>query len=321
MIPSRKDYDLVVIGELNADLILSGDVTPEYGQVEKLIDDASLVLGSSSAIFACGATRLGLRVAFIGKVGDDLLGRFVKEQLTLRGVDISNVLTDPTIKTGLSIILNHHADRAILTYSGSIRELCLADVNMVLVARARHLHMGSFYMLDALRPDVPRLFDDVRTLGLSISIDTNYDPTETWDSDIISTLSRADIFLPNTTELLGITRQPTVETALNAIGTLVPVTAVKLGEVGAMARSGRETVFAPGVAVRVVDTTGAGDSFDAGFVYGHLAGWPLEHALRLGCACGSLSTRAAGGTAAQATLDEALAALHLEIPDDLVRHP
>ncbi len=73
-----KDIDVLVVGELNVDLILTGDVTPGFGQAEKLVDDATLTLGSSSAIFACGAARLGLRVAFIGKVGDDDFGRVVQ---------------------------------------------------------------------------------------------------------------------------------------------------------------------------------------------------------------------------------------------------
>src|SRR5205814_1102931 len=91
----RRDFDIVVVGELNADLILRGDVTPVFGQVEKLIDEAMLTLGSSSAIFACGAARLGLRVAFIGKVGDDEFGRFVLRELVGRGVDANGVVIDP----------------------------------------------------------------------------------------------------------------------------------------------------------------------------------------------------------------------------------
>src|SRR6185295_10494912 len=101
-----KVFDLVVVGELNADLILRGEVIPEFGQVEKLLDDATLTLGSSSAIFACGAARLGLRVAFIGKIGDDEFGRFVQRELETRGVDTRGVIVDPEIKTGLSVILS-----------------------------------------------------------------------------------------------------------------------------------------------------------------------------------------------------------------------
>ncbi len=85
-------FDILVAGEINPDLILSGDVTPEFGQVEKLVDSAGLTIGSSSAIFACGAARLGLQVAFIGLCGDDVFGHFMLEQMQARGVDISNVI-------------------------------------------------------------------------------------------------------------------------------------------------------------------------------------------------------------------------------------
>lgn len=113
-----KNIDVVVVGELNADLILTGEVAPQFGQAEKLVDDATLTLGSSSAIFACGVARLGLRVAFIGKIGNDEFGRFVKGYLENRGVDTSGVVVDEGIKTGLSVILSRGNDRAILTYSG-----------------------------------------------------------------------------------------------------------------------------------------------------------------------------------------------------------
>jgi sugar/nucleoside kinase (ribokinase family) len=301
-----REFDIVVAGELNADLVLSGDVTPVFGQVEKLIDDASLVLGSSSAIFACGAARLGLRVAFIGTVGDDALGRFCIEQLQARGVHTQGVIVRPDLKTGLSVIFNKTHDRAILTYSGSIRELRIADIDLALVRRARHMHIGSYYMLDLLRPDVPALFDAAHAAGLTVSIDTNYDPTEQWQGGIHDALRKADVFLPNDTELTAIARQNDVESALKAMRAIVPLTAVKLGKAGAKAQRGDDVFTAGSIAVDVVDTVGAGDSFDAGFIYGHLAGWDIAKSLRMGCVCGALSTRAAGGTAAQATLDEAM---------------
>lgn len=309
---NKHDFDVLVVGELNADLILSGDVTPQYGQAEKLIDDASLVLGSSSAIFAAGAARLGLRVAFVGKVGDDALGRFALDELRKRGVNVDGCVIDAKIKTGLSVILLRGADRAILTYSGAIGALRLDEVDQALLARARHVHVGSFYLLDALRPDVPALFDAAHAAGMTTSIDTNYDPTERWDGGIAAVLERTDVFLPNETELLAITRSRSVEDGMRAFAASGPagrVLAVKLGERGAAAQRAGEFAQAAGLRLDVVDAVGAGDSFDAGFVYGFLAGWPLERSLRLGCVCGSLSTRAAGGTGAQATLAEAEAYL------------
>jgi sugar/nucleoside kinase (ribokinase family) len=266
-------------------------------------------MGSSSAIFACGAARLGLRVAFIGKIGDDEFGRFVKDYLKNRGVDTSGVVIDEQIKTGLSVILSRGNDRAILTYAGSIAALRYEEINQALLAQARHLHLGSYFMLDALRPDIPRLFDQAHAYGLSVSLDTNYDPTEMWNSGLAETLARTDIFMPNAGELQAITRSADVDTALEAVVKQTPLVAVKLGPDGAVARRGTETVRAESLAVAVVDTTGAGDSFDAGFIYGYLANWELVRALRLGCICGALSTRAAGGTSAQPTLAEATAVL------------
>ena len=303
----ERDFDLVVVGELNVDLILRGDVTPAWGQAEHLVDDATLTLGSSSAICACGAARLGLRVAFVGKVGDDTFGRFVLEALAARGVDTSGVLVDPAIKTGLTLILVRGDDRAMLTYPGSIAALHASEVAQSLLARARHLHLGSFFLLDRLRPDVPALFAHAHALGLTTSIDTNYDPAETWDGGLDAVLDHADVFLPNEAELLAIAREDDVATALAALARRVPLVAVKLGARGANAARGEERYHAAPLPVAVVDTVGAGDSSDAGFIYGYLAGWSPERTLRLASACGSLSTRAAGGTAAQPTLDEATA--------------
>jgi sugar/nucleoside kinase (ribokinase family) len=161
-------------------------------------------------------------------------------------------------------------------------------------------------MLDALRPDVPRLFDQAHRYGLSTSLDTNYDPTELWNGGLAETLARADIFMPNAAELQAITGRADVEAALETMAKQTPLIAVKLGRDGALARWGAEMIRAETLPVAVVDTTGAGDTFDAGFIYGYLANWELARALRLGCICGALSTRAAGGTAAQPTLVEAL---------------
>jgi len=307
-----KAFDLVVVGELNADLILHGEVIPEFGQVEKLLDDATLTLGSSSAIFACGAARLGLRVAFIGKTGDDEFGKFVRRELETRGVDTRGIVVDPEIKTGLSVILSQGSDRAILTYLGSIAALRYAEIDQQLLRQARHLHLGSYFLLDALRPDIPSLFEVAHSLGLTISLDTNYDPSEKWEGGLAETLRQTDLFLPNETELQAIARAAGVvdaSLALDFIATRVPLVAVKLGSRGAVARRGEEVIHVESFPVTVVDTTGAGDTFDTGFIYGYLSGWELARTLRLACVCGSLSTQGVGGTAAQPTFSEALNAL------------
>ncbi len=299
-----KPFDLLVAGEINPDLILSGDVVPEFGQVEKLVESAALTIGSSSAIFACGAARLGLKVAFTGICGDDVFGRFMLDAMSAREVDVGNVLQVPGGATGLSVILNRGVDRAILTHLGLISALKAEDVADNLLRQSRHLHVAGYYIQDALRPGLPALFDRAHALGLTTSLDTNYDPTESW-TGLPELLARTDIFFPNEKEALSICRAPQLDAALAQLASHARLVAIKRGADGASAQTGTTVISAASIPVNVVDTVGAGDSFDAGFIYGYLNGWPLEKTLRLAAICGALSTQSAGGTTAQATLPEA----------------
>ena len=168
--------------------------------------------------------------------------------------------------------------------------------------------------------DLPELFAEARSLGLTTSFDCNWDPTDTWGDGIDPLLREADLFLPNLEEARRIT---TRTAAPAAAGELVrraavgrepgrPFTlAVKHGAGGAVAMRGTweyEVAEAAVLPVELVDATGAGDSFDAGFLYGMLAGWSLRDTLELAAACGSLSVTGLGGTAAQPTLESARAA-------------
>ncbi|MBI5951074.1 MAG: carbohydrate kinase family protein [Chloroflexi bacterium] len=300
-----RPFDLLVAGEINPDLILSGNVIPEFGQVEKLVDSASLAIGSSSAIFACGAARLGLKVAFIGVCSDDVFGRFMLDEMQKRGVDISNVIVRPDGQTGLSVILNDHADRAILTYLGLMVELQASEIPDSLLSQARHLHVASYFLQTKLQPDLPNLFRRARSLGLTTSLDTNYDPSEKW-LGFDELLSVTNVFLPNETEAKSLTAAENVDEAAIRLGRKVEVAAIKLGAAGALGVTSSQKTKTDSIPVKVVDTVGAGDSFDAGFIYGYLQGWPLEKSLRLGVVCGGLSTRQTGGTNGQPTLNEAL---------------
>jgi sugar/nucleoside kinase (ribokinase family) len=303
-----EPYDILVAGEINPDLILTGDVSPEFGQVEKLIDSASLTVGSSSAIFACGAARLGLKVAFIGVCGDDIFGRFMLDEMHKRGVDVSHIIVQADGQTGLSVILNRGADRAILTYPGLIPALRSADISDELLQKARHLHVASYFLQTNLQPDLPALFHRGHAIGLTTSLDTNYDPTELW-TGFDELLAVTNVFLPNEKEVLSLTREPTIHLAADQLAASVETVAIKLGAEGALGVGNGEKARVASIPVDVVDTVGAGDSFDAGFLYGYLNAWSLEKSLQLACTCGGLSTQHPGGTDGQPTLDQALAFL------------
>ena len=299
-----KAYDILVAGEINPDLVLTGDVTPAFGQAEKLVDSASFSIGSSCAIFACGAARLGLKVGFIGVCGDDLFGRFMLDEMTRRQVDVSPIIVDASVSTGMSVILSTATDRAILTHVGSMNCLRADQITGELLARSRHIHVASYFLQSAEQPGLPDLFRRAHALGLSTSLDPNWDPSGKW-TGFDELLPCVDVFLPNENEALAMTDSATDAQALAYLSHKCAWVAIKLGPRGAIAGRGSATASSPALEVNVVDTTGAGDSFDGGFLYGFLHDWSLERALKLAAACGSLSTRKAGGTTAQATLEEA----------------
>jgi sugar/nucleoside kinase (ribokinase family) len=305
-----RQYDILVIGELNVDLILTGDnLVPEFRQVEKLVDDAHLTVGGSAAIFACGGRRLGLTVAFCGKVGDDPFGRLAVKALQERGVDTWPVIVDATQRTGVTVHLSRPTDRAMLTYPGSIAAFGVADVDPQLLGRARHIHLSSYFLQTGLQPGLAQLCAAARAAGATISLDPGWDPTGCWDGELAQTLNRIDVFLPNSQEARHIAGTEDLGGALRALSQLVPLVAVKLGAQGAVARHGHEEARAPGFAVRAVSTIGAGDSFDAGFVYAYLQGRDVATCLRWGCACGALTLTHIGGVAGQPTVDEVEALL------------
>ena len=299
-------YDLLVIGEINPDIILRGaDVTPAFGQVEKMVDAADLTIGSSSVITACGAARLGLKVAFVGVVGDDLYGRFMLNAMQERGIDTSHCIVDKTMQTGFTIILaKPDGDRAMLTFSGTIATLRAQQVNQALLTQTKHIHVGSYFLLDNLRPGLTGLFADARANGVTTSLDTNWDPTEQWQ--INSILPHCDVLLPNEAEATRLADSQDLYTAVAKLAENIPTLAVKCGAEGGLGYQNGEAVRLRPFTVKIVDTVGAGDSFNAGFLYGFINQWSLEKSLQLALACGSHSTQAAGGTAAQPTLEEAL---------------
>lgn len=303
------DFDLLVLGDCNPDLVLRGpDVEPAFGQVERLVDSADLVVGGSGAIVACGAARLGLRTAFAGVVGDDVFGRFMLDALAARGVDTGGVVVSPHEQTGVTVVLARPGDRGMLTFPGAIGALRADAVDADLLGSARHVHVASYFLQTALTPGLPDLFGSVRANGASTSIDPNWDPAERWNGDLKEVLRLTDVFLPNAEEATRITGAADPSAAAAELSADVRLTAVKLGRDGALAAAsgGVRIQAAAPEDIEPVDTTGAGDSFDAGLLTGLLNGWSHERALALACACGALSTRAAGGTAAQPTLAEAL---------------
>jgi sugar/nucleoside kinase (ribokinase family) len=258
-----------------------------------------LTLGSSSAIVAHNLSALGSRVGFQSRIGDDPLGRISLERLQQGGVDVARVRTVPgAITTGLTVILHHEAWRNILTYAGTIAELTWDDLDLEYLADSRHFHLSSYYLQRALRPRVAELFKYMKSKGLTISLDTNDDPDDRWEGGLQDVLRYVDVFLPNEREACKAAGTDDLEAAIRKLSEWVPLVVVKLGPKGSMAQRGNERFTSASTEVVPVDTVGAGDSFDAGFLHEFVRGADLVKCLASGNRAGALSTTRPGGTEA-----------------------
>ncbi len=307
-----------MLGDCNPDvLVLGEDVTPAFGQQEKLVPGISLVIGGSAAITAVAAARLGLSVALVAAVGADPAGEFMLGQLAGAGVDVAAVAVRGQLPTGMTVALSRGGDRAILTALGAVASLTAADVPGALLARARHVHASSYFLLEgSLGPGLAGLLAAARAAGATTSLDTNWDPSGRWgDEHLAAAMAQADLLLPNEAEavrLAGALRPAEArrlapaeaglaEAGLDGAARVLAAAGrrlvVKLGERGALCVDGplEQRVSLP--PVTPVDATGAGDCFNAGLIAGLLSGLPLARAAALGCAAGALSTGAPGGTA------------------------
>ena len=307
-----RDIDLLVLGDCNPDvLVLGGDVTPAFGQQEQLVDSISLVIGGSAAITAVAAARLGLSVALAAAVGADAAGSFMLDQLAKEGVDVSAVAIRDGAPTGMTVALSRGGDRAILTALGAMASLTAADVPAGLLARSRHVHASSYFLLeDSLGPGLAGILATARAAGATTSLDTNWDPSGRWgDERLAAAIAQADLLLPNEAEALRLSGTASLDAATRTLSADGRKLVVKLGERGVLCAEATEAAEAAegieGAAqhrisvptVTPVDTTGAGDCFNAGLIAGLLTGLALPQAAALGCAVGALSTGAPGGTA------------------------
>jgi sugar/nucleoside kinase (ribokinase family) len=296
---------VLVVGEVNPDLVLHGEAFPIAGK-EVIVDDFVMTLGSASAICAMGLARLGDAVAFVGKVGADPWGEYCVDTMRAAGIDVRGILRDPGLKTGVTVSITSSRDRALVSFIGAIGALRAADVPDAAFAGAGHLHVSSYFLQSGLRPGLRSVFARARAAGLTTSLDPGFDPSERWEGDLVEALTEVDLFFPNEVEIRALTRADAVPDALRRLGGGRTRTVAKLGAQGCatLAEDGR-VLQVPSYPVEAVDTTGAGDSFNAGFLHAWLGRRPLEECLRWGAACGSLSTRGLGGTARQATAEEA----------------
>ena len=295
----EKPFDVLVIGELNVDLIMDQiERLPEIGK-EIIADRMTITLGSSSAIFASNLSTLGSKVSFVGQLGQDHFGDFVIESLHSQGVNTDYVIRSSTHATGATVVLNYSEDRAMVTYPGAMKYLTVHDIPDVAFTQCKHLHLSSIFLQPGLTDDLVSLFQRAKQLGLTTSIDPQWDPSERWAFSFRELLPFVDVFMPNIKELNAMTRTNSLQDGLNSLHAHGNVIVVKNGSDGAFLWDGKLlTHQKPFLNTKVADSIGAGDSFNAGFLHKYLKKAPLTECLEFGALTGAINTTRSGGTAA-----------------------
>jgi sugar/nucleoside kinase (ribokinase family) len=294
-----KTLDVMVVGELNVDIILNGIASfPAIGK-EILAENITLTLGSSAAIFASNLSSLGAKVGFIGRLGNDYFGDFILDHLRCTGVDTDEVIQSDSLPTGTTLVMSYGDDRANITHLGAMESLTIADVKESSIRQARHLHFSSYFLQPGIQHDLKHLFITAKNAGLTTSFDAQWDPSEKWDLPLAELLPHVDVFFPNEIEAIHLTRSKNLDEAIDVLRHFSTATIIKMGNRGSLSVHGDEHLHLPAFTNhQSIDTIGAGDSFNAGFIFKYLQNNPIAACQAFGNLIGAVSTTAAGGTGA-----------------------
>ncbi|ETN94901.1 Sugar or nucleoside kinase, ribokinase family [Zhouia amylolytica] len=294
---SKKE--LIVVGELNVDLILNNiDGFPKIG-TEIIADDMNLTLGSSSAIMAANAAAMGVNTSFCGKIGKDMFGDIVLKELNAKQVSTNYISTSETHQTGITIVMNYDEDRANVTYCGAMELLTIDDIPWEELTEFKHFHLSNFFIQKGIRKDITLIFKKAKEAGLTTSLDLQWDPENQWDFNYEECLPYVDVFMPNEAEIKALTGTSSIEEALEKVTPYANTIALKMGAKGSIGiKEGTKLEITSFSNPNHVDSIGAGDSFNSGFIKQYIAGKSLEECLSHGNLMGALNTTAPGGTGA-----------------------
>lgn len=292
-------YDVVAVADIFADIVITGKEKPEFSQVEKLSDDYEIELGGSAPIFASQFAKLGGKVALITVLGNDLLGSFLTNRMQEIGIDTRFITKSNTLKTPMGLNISVQGDRAMLTVLGSLGEVSSELITDDILNQTRHWHIAGYFLLNQLIDFWPGFLKDLKNRGITVSLDTNWAPGGNW-KQIIDLLSWVEVFLPNENEAMAITGQSDYHKAGIELSRITKTIVIKRGSEGASVFLEGKEIAQPvpekiKAKLKVVDSTGTGDSFDGGFIFEWLQNAPIEKCLETAILCGTSCVQCVGG--------------------------
>ena len=303
-------FDLLSLGLACADVMVRPvESLPERGKLA-LVPHLEIHLGGLAAVTASVFSALGGSAAFVGTLGQDGFGDYIRGALTARGVNVDQVRRVDGEGTAATVVLvSEDGERTFLHHAGCSQSLRESDIDYAFFKQGRHLHWGGPAVTASLDGEpIGRILKKARDFGLTTSMDTCYDGAGLWFSRIEHALPHLDIVMSSLEEARMYTgKQEPEEIADFYCGFGPGIALIKLGERGMFVKQGGETHYLPAHNVEVRDTTGAGDAACGGFLFGHLKGWSILESARLANAVGALTVQAMGGAEGVCSFAETMA--------------
>lgn len=304
-----EQMDVLSLGIFVADMLGKPiDHFPEKGKLV-LFDELEIHTGGCANNTAIALARLGVSVGAMGKIGNDRFGDLILHTLAENQVDTAGIQRDVNVNTSFTFVaIASDGERSFCHYIGANGELSEDDLNWDIIKTAKILHIaGALVMPRFDGQPMANVLQKAKTLGITTSLDTAWDATGKWLETLEPCLPFVDIFLPSLTEaqhLTGKSEVREISTFLRNYG--ISTIGLKMGERGSYVSTPEEELFVPAYPVSIVDATGAGDAYVAGFLTGTVKGWDLKTTAELASATGAACVTAIGTTAGIQNLEETM---------------
>ncbi len=287
----------LIIGDLNVDMIVTDINGPLRKGSEVTARNHFLDIGGSGGVFAAVLSELGIKTYIISKIGNDFFGDYLLQRLKGHGAGTDKILIEEGMDTGVTISLSYTEDKIQISSVEMIKKFNIGDIIFEGLENIKHVHFSSYYMMSGLQDDYIEIINSIKKRygDITFSMDTNDDPSDKWDDKIYNILPHIDIFLINEKEALMITKKDNIADALKKLGKIIKTVIIKLGIKGYIARDNGNLYKGDSLSVAFKDSTGAGDNFDAGFIYGFLNNMGPGKSLHIGNICGAKSVEYPGG--------------------------
>ncbi len=295
-------FDILCPGNYFCDLIFTGfPAFPQLGR-EVYTDRLAVVPGGGAINTSVGLRRLGVNVGWVGQIGNDVFSRIIEEYVTREGLDLALVQRLDVPLQRVTVALSFPEDRAFVTYVDDSPDSIEMAWRALDVAQFRHLHFGGLMIHER----IPPLLEACHVRGITVSMDCQ-ERVQTLATPLVGhILENLDLFIPNASEALKLTQAADLEAAVRLLRARCKMLVVKNGAQGALAVCDGRRYDSPAIVLAgpVLDTTGAGDVFNAGFLAAHIEGRPITDCLQWGNFCGGMSVQGMGGTSSAPTRDQ-----------------